>query len=285
MLPLLRSLVRHRRLLRDFIGRDLKARYVGSAMGFFWSIIFPILNLAIYTFVFSIVLGMRWGSDAPQGITVLRILAGILAWTAFAETVSRGTNCLVEHANLIQKVRFPSEILAPFLTLSSLFNMAIGLPIVILGVILVGPDEKNGGVALGLPLVLVPVLVVLQAIFTTGLCYILSTINLYLRDTYHVIGVLIMLWMFSTPIFYPEWMLDPDLTPEGDLIPIGRKDFGWLLRVNPMYWLIRSYRDVMIDGAWPAPVMLVSFATVSVLVFCVGSTLFQARKREIPDLL
>jgi len=117
LLSLIRALIAHRSLLRDFIVRDLKSRYVGSAMGFFWSVVVPVVNLFVFMFVFRLVLKARWGdaNGVTSGLgwevdptlggggtkaTALVMLAGILAWAAFAETLSRGTNCLVENANL-----------------------------------------------------------------------------------------------------------------------------------------------------------------------------------------
>ncbi|MCA9002047.1 MAG: ABC transporter permease, partial [Planctomycetes bacterium] len=131
MLFLLRSIRAHRRLLIDFVIRDLKARYVGSSMGFFWSVIFPIINLFVYMFVFRLVLNTRWSDSQGATEVALVMLAGIVVWTGFAETISRSTNCLVEHANLIKKVVFPSQLLPAYLTISSLVNMAIGLPVVV----------------------------------------------------------------------------------------------------------------------------------------------------------
>ena len=120
MHELLRSLRKNRRLLTDLVGRDLRARYVGSSMGFFWSVIFPIVNLVVYMFVFSVVLDARWDAHQPKEVTALLMLGGIVVWQAFGESVSRITNTLVENQNLIQKVVFPSEVLPVYLALSSL---------------------------------------------------------------------------------------------------------------------------------------------------------------------
>lgn len=403
MLALLASLRRNRRLLKDFVVRDLKARYVGSSMGFFWSVLFPIVNLLVFMFVFRLILNARWGDHQGPLEVALAMLAGIVVWTAFAETISRGTNCLVENANLIQKVVFPSELLPVYLTISSLINMCIGLPVVLLSVLYFGhlatPDvlltadvqdahEQSGtvlvtvglergqsrevrvpytlegsatrgedylaeegtfvfppgalvssvavtllpdrvpeeeetvvvrlgepqgavllnepthtirvadgpppepGVAppqhdpappdlidpgyhtlrLGPQLLLLPVLFVLQVAFTAGLGFLLSTINLFLRDTFHLVGVFITVWMFATPIFYPAQL-------------VQKADFGWILQLNPMYWLIDSYRDVVLYGIWPDWFLLGRFAVVAVLVLYLGSSFFLSQKHRFPDLL
>jgi ABC-type polysaccharide/polyol phosphate export permease len=291
MITTVRSLVANRRLLKDFVARDLKARYVGSSMGFFWSVIFPIVNLIVYMYVFRVILHMRFQDGASTADMGVWMLTGITAWAAFAETLSRTTNCLVENSNLIQKVVFPSEILPVYLTTSSLINMLIGLPIVLLAliyVVYVNPDgavevasllqdtkikeEDPSSMGLGLGIVMLPVLMVLQGVFTVGLGYLLSAFNLYWRDTYHLIGVGTTVWMFATPLFYPDVM-------------VRGRGFGWVLEVNPMYWLIDNYREILVFAHWPDWWNLGRFALVALVVFWAGSRFFMAQKARFPDLL
>jgi ABC-type polysaccharide/polyol phosphate export permease len=371
MLRLLGTLWTQRQLVRGFVVRDLKSRYVGSTMGFFWSVIVPFLYLFVFMFVFSLVLKQRWTDQATPKDTALYMLVGILAWQSFAETLSRATNCLVDNANLIQKVVFPSEILPAFLALSSLVNMLIGLPIVVVGVFLF-LDQAPTPAYLALP-----VLIALQAIFTMGLGYALSTLNLFVRDTYHLIGVLTLVWMFGTPIFYPalmvekaqvplpgtarqverwtkvegprvrvpvssevrfrlgpaedldpRWTVEPDEElPETELqffapVPADEAErnalrdaaeppeeveayailgsityarqmveerdtmsLGIFLELNPMYWLIDSYRRVVLLGLWPDPRHLAQLAVLSCLVFYFGARFFAKHQHRFPDLL
>ena len=131
-------LLENRTLLRDFVMRDLKARYVGSSMGFFWSVIFPLINLCVFTFVFRIILKTRWSDEQGALEVALVMLAGIIVWTAFAESVSRCTNCLVDNANLLQKVVFPAAVFPAYITTSAILNMCIGLPIVLGAVVWFG---------------------------------------------------------------------------------------------------------------------------------------------------
>lgn len=403
MFQLLRSLRRNGRLLKEFVVRDLKARYVGSSMGFFWSVVFPVINLFVYMFVFRLVLNARWGDQQSASEVAVIMLTGIVIWAAFAETVSRATNALVENSNLIQKVVFPSEVLPLYLTISSLINMCIGLPVVLgcigwfaffappqvegfadleglqlvggpeyfedgtarptvalfkidrgrhervsvpftvggtavrgvdyevsdsplvippgsnFGEILITPlvpateelktieitlgewagDPERGVLThtvqfqpgagswrsprepstdsyhplnIGAPLLILPLLFLLQAIFTVGLGYLLSTLNLFLRDTYHLVGVGITVWMFGTPIFYPAHLVE-------------KAGFGWLLALNPMHWLIDAYRNLLCYGIWPDWPMLTRFAVVAVLLLWAGSSFFMRQKRQFPDLL
>ncbi|MEZ6017572.1 MAG: ABC transporter permease [Planctomycetota bacterium] len=286
MLQLLRSLSKNRRLLQDFVVRDLRSRYIGSSMGFFWSVIFPIINLFVYMFVFRLVLNTRWSDYQGATMVALIMLAGIVVWSAFAESMSRTTNTLVDNANLIQKVVFPSEILPVYIVVSSLINMLIALPVVLLAVayfIYVDPETNpdqlaraaaagDPGLRIGVTLIALPLLALLQAIFTTGLGMFFSTLNLFWRDTYHLMGVAITVWMFSTPIFYPAHMVE-------------RPGFGWILDLNPMHWLIDSYRHIIISNQWPDPAMLTRFALASAASIIVGSTFFFRQRRRFPDLL
>ena len=290
MLATLKSLTAQKRLLKELIVRDLKARYVGSSMGFFWSVVFPILNLFVYMFVFKLILNMRWSDFSSNGEVPLIMLVGILIWVAFSETVSRTTNSLVENANLIQKVVFPSEVLPVYLTASSLVNMTLGVIVAMLGIAwfaYVDPttfdwDEVRRNLEPGEPmprvmgmgwsLIALPLLFAMQGVFTIGLGYFLATLNLLLRDTYHLVGVFLTVWMFGTPIFYPAALVE-------------KAGYGWLLSLNPMYWLIDSYRDVLIYGDWPRPEFLIPFSVVAVLTFGIGAAFFRSQKDRFPDLL
>jgi lipopolysaccharide transport system permease protein len=278
-IELVRQVVRHRQLVWDLVKRDLAGRYVGSSMGLFWSVVFPLVQLAVFMFVFRIMLRARWGDAHGERETALVMLAGILVWTAFAETVSRSTNSLVENANLIRKVVFPSQVLPPYLAISSLVNMLIGLPIVVLGVALF----TDGSV--GAPLLAVPVLLVLQAIFTLGLAYVFAAFNLFFRDTFHLMGVALTVWMFCTPIFYPPEMVTHASVTLGEWAGGREIGFGWLLELNPMHWLIAAWRDVLCADRWPVWSDLARFAGVGAVLFAAGATFFETHRRRFPDLL
>jgi len=273
--PFLASLRRHRRLVKDLVGRDLRARYVGSSMGFFWSVVFPVINLFVYMFVFRTVLNTRWSDKMGAQEVALLMLAGVIVWHAFAEGTSRMTNTLVENSNLIQKVVFPAETLPVYLTLSSLVNMGIGIAVAILAVTwfdFFPPVHLERPIGVSISLVCLPLLALLQGIFMLGLGFLLATLNLFLRDTFHVIGVLLTVWMFTTPIFYPAFLVE-------------KAGFGWILAANPMHWLVDSYREVLIYGDWPRPELLAGFALAAALTLLAGSTFFMAQKPRFPDLL
>ena len=133
----LHSLRKNRRLVGDFVRRDLRSRYAGASLGLLWSILFPLINMAVYMFVFQLILKARWGDMMTAPEVTLIMLTGIVVWMSFAETLHRATGSMMENTNLIQKVVFPAEILPTFLSISSLVNMVFGLPIVLLGTVAV----------------------------------------------------------------------------------------------------------------------------------------------------
>jgi lipopolysaccharide transport system permease protein len=278
MLPILRSLIVHKALLKDFVVRDLKARYVGSAMGFFWSLVYPVVNLIVFMFVFRFLFESRW-EDGGNRETAIVMLAGILVWTAFQETVSRSTNSLIENTNLIQKIVFPSEILTPYLGISGLVNMLIAMPVVLVGVLFFS------GVGIGAPLLAVPLLLLLQLVFTCGIGWFFATLNVYLRDTAHLIGVGLTVWMFTTPIFYPPSAITKAELWKSDDEADGVYDISWMLEINPMHWLIDSWRKILVENAWPDAAYLLRFGVVAALVFALGGWFFMTHKRRFADLL
>lgn len=248
-------------------------------MGFFWSVIFPIINLFVYLFVFTVVLDARWDAAQPKEVTALLMLSGIIVWQAFAESTSRMTNTLVENQNLIQKVVFPSEVLPVYLVISSMINMLIGTAIAVLGVVwfaFVNPLHVDPLVTrppgLGISVVWLPVMWFMQSVFMLGVGYFLSALNLFVRDVYHLIGVALTVWMFMTPIFYPA----------KKVVDVG---MNWVLVANPMYWLVDSYRRILVYGAWPGPEQLAAFGIVALVVFTLGTTFFMRQKPRFPDLL
>lgn len=286
-LQLVPGMARNRKLVTSFVRRDLRGRYAGSWLGFFWSVVNPFVNLAVYLFVFRIVLNARWGDAMGAEEVTFIMLAGIVIWSALAESMWRATSSMIDNANLIQKVVFPVEVLPTFMSASSLFNMTLALPVVLLGTWLVGhmesyQEQREAAIAagkvvgpvmqLGFALVAMPVLYVLQMMFMTGLGFFMATLNVLVRDLMQLVGVITMVWMFITPIFYPAAL-------------VKKVGFGFLLEINPMYWLIDSYRNVLLYGIWPDPWLLLRFTLASIVVLGVGSRFLAQHRRRFPDLL
>jgi ABC-type polysaccharide/polyol phosphate export permease len=214
------------------VARDLKARYRGSVLGFFWSFVNPLLLLLIYSFIFATILPNRDEKTQPYA---LFMFCGILPWTWLASSLNEAAGSLISGGNLIKKVLFPAEILPLVAVLANMVHFALGL--VILGGFLVwfqhAPDLA------GLPWF--PVVVLVQLLFTAGLALGLSALTVHFRDIRDLLSNLLTLWFFATPIIYPWTMANLQDPATGELLPW----FWWLLNLNPFAHLAIAYQEIL----------------------------------------
>ena len=253
----------HRALLSHFVINDLKFRYIGSSIGFFWTVVNPLLELITYTFVFHIVLDVKFHASGGTVHYSLFLFCGMVAWFGFADGVKRATDAVVGHAHLIKKVNFPAAILPAHVVLSAAINQVVRFGILALGVVFFGRG-------LGPTFLLLPAFILLQALFTMGLAFLLCTANVFFRDTSHWVGALLMPWMFLSPIFYP-----PSAYP---------KSFGLLLQLNPMAHIVGIYQEIVLNQHLP-DVRQVMFAVLfSVSMLVIGFSVFVHHRRKFADL-
>jgi lipopolysaccharide transport system permease protein len=261
---LLRKIYVQRGLIRSFVVRDLKARYVGSFMGFFWSVIHPVVLLVSYTFVFSGIFKVRPMPDSGTTSFPLFLFCSILPWLFFQDTLQRSSTVIVDNARLISKTLFPSEILPLTVALAGLVNHAIGFAILL--VVLAFTIGK-----FSVYLLLVPVYLALLLLFTLGLAWLAAGLNVFVRDVSQVLSVILTFWFWFTPIFYP-----PELFPRRWL---------FLLHWNPLAYVVTGYRDCLLRMRPPDPLVLLLLALVSLAVFVAGGWFFRHTKREFVDVL
>ncbi len=191
----LRNLLKYRGLIQSLVVRDLKARYRGSVLGFFWSFVNPLLLLLIYTFVFTVVLpGAHPKELEPYA---LFMFCGILPWTWFSSSLLEASNVLISGGNLIKKVLFPAEVLPIVTVLANMVHFFLGLPI-LLGFLIYFRHPLNIT-----DLVWFPVVVFTQLLLTVGLSFIVSALTVHFRDLKDLLANLMTLWFFATPIIYP----------------------------------------------------------------------------------
>ena len=260
----LRSILSSRFLIWNFFIRDVRGRYAGSVLGLFWSVINPLILIVILTFIFSTVLKVRFTVGGGVGEYVLYLFSGMLPWLAFQESLLRSTQILLQHSNLIKKYSFPVKILPVHLILSALFNHCIG--VVILVVILIATDRPPG-----LPLLVFPLVLLIQFLLTAGLSWLLSTVNVFLRDITHLVGALLLAWMYATPIFYPE-----------EMVPAH---FRWLLWINPLSHIIHAYRRIFLEGRFPDLSRLGFVLCLSMVLFFAGILYFHRHQGKFADLV
>lgn len=253
MLHNLARLGRYRGLIQSLVARELKARYRGSVLGFFWSFINPLLLLLIYSFVFTTVLP-RIDEPALEPYALF-MFCGILPWTWFSSSILEASNVLISGGNLIKKVLFPAEVLPIVTVLSNMAHFFLGLPI--LGAFLIYFQRPLDAVEL----VWFPVIVFVQLVLLLGLSLFVSALTVHFRDLKDILGNLLTLWFFSTPIIYP--------------MSLAPAEYRWLLNLNPMTHLAISYQEVLFyigpHGHWK---WLLALLVASVGVFFAGYFVF-----------
>lgn len=264
-LALLRSLFRNRALVASLVRREVVGRYRGSAMGLLWSFFNPVLMLAVYTFVFSVVFKARWsgGSDSRTEFALV-LFAGLMVYNLFAECVNRAPGLVLANVNYVKKVVFPLEILPVVALGSATFHLLVSLGVWLLFFLLF--FGLPGWTVLLLPLVLAPL-----ALVTLGISWFLSSLGVYLRDVSQVVGVVTTVLMFMSPIFYPISAL-----PEG---------FQPLMQASPLTLVVEQTRDVLI---WHKPIEPATWLlqmTVAALVAWLGYLWFQRTRKGFADVV
>jgi lipopolysaccharide transport system permease protein len=258
----LRNLVERRSLLFQLVRRDFEQRFVGSAMGWIWSVIHPLVLLASWTFVFQYCLHQ----PAPEGAGnyTLFLFAGMLPWFLFSETVQRSSSSLLEQANLITKTIFPAEIVPVSVFLSSLVSHAIGVGLMLTATVAVLHH-------IGPQLLLLPFYVFAVGLLAVGLGWIVASLNVFLRDTAQVVTVVLTFWLWLTPIFISEQNFPPQARV--------------LLALNPLSRAVRGYRSVLLGMGTPSARDYAILLACGAAVFVAGGLFFRHMKRGFADVL
>src|SRR5262249_28774303 len=253
----LRTIWRNRGLIRVMVRRDILGRYRGSFAGAFWTIINPLLLMATYFYVFGVVLH----SGNSRSAFALYFLAGMLPWLAFSEAAGRAPSVMLEHRNFVKKLVFAVETLPVNLVVSGLVTEC--LAIVLYCGFLLALRHSVPLSALWLPVLLIP-----QVLFTAGLSWFLAALGVFVRDLGQIIGFVLTIWFFITPICYPETSARP-----------------WLYAKNPIYVLVKGYRAIFLDHGAPAFGPLWKLWVLSAAIFILGHAWFYKLRKSFPDLL
>jgi homopolymeric O-antigen transport system permease protein len=258
------NLITRRTLLFQLVRRDFEQRFVGSAAGWVWGLIHPVVMLVIWVFIFEVCLGTKLSPTEVTQRYSLFLFCGFLPWLLFQETVTRSASSLLDNANLITKTVFPSEIVPVAIFLSSLINhlLALGLAIAIVGFYI-------GHFSLWM--LALPIYMLQIGLFAVGVGWVVSSLQVYLRDTAQVIAVLLNFWFWLTPI-----MIDEQHFPA---------QVRFLLRLNPLTFVVKAYRERLLSYRVPN---LHDFAIVTAYAataFVVGGLFFRHLKRGFADVL
>ncbi len=226
----LKELLAHRRLLWLMTLRDLKARYAGSLMGVFWTVITPLLLLAVFSFIGIAIINVKFGDRA--GVDALYIFCGVLSWLCFNDGLARSATVVVENKNLVTRALFPPAVLPVYPAVSAMLGQLAGF-----GILAVLSFSFVEGPSLAL--IAFPLMLLLQLVFTAGLCMAVASVSVYVRDLAHVLPVLLLVWMFATPIFYKSEALPASLQT--------------IINLNPLALFIQGFRSILLQGSWPEP--------------------------------
>ena len=264
LMSFLRTLYKNRYMIKSFAVADLKKRYTGSFGGIMWSVIQPLAMILTYYLIFSYVFGMKVKADYGTSSYALWLVGGLVPWFFFSETVSRSAGALHENRALVTKTLFPSEIIPICLLVSSFINHLIGLAILfIFAVAITGGVSPMSG--------LVVIYFVPLTLMVLGMSWALASLNVFIRDVSQVVGIVLNIWFYYTPIIYPV-----------SIIPAK---FRMLLQINPMYHVVEGYRDCLVSGKWPNPYHLAYLTVFSTVVFVLGGLLYKRLKPAFADVL
>ena len=262
---MVKSLFANRSLIFSLVRRDVVGRYRGSAMGLLWSFFNPVLMLAVYTFVFSLVFKSRWsGGSGSKTEFALVLFAGFMMFSLFSECLNRAPRLIMNNVNYVKKVIFPLEILPVVALGSAAFHFLISLAVwMVFYLMFFGIP---GPAILQLPLVILPLI-----LMTLGLSWLLASLGVFLRDVAQIVGVLTTVLLFLSPIFYPI-----DALPE---------EYRPFIQISPLSFVVEQARDTMIwskgidwEGWWV-------YTGVSAMVAWIGFAWFQKTRKGFADVL
>ncbi len=252
----------HYRLFHNFVRQDFTGQFAGSLGGMLWLFVTPIVNILIYSFVFSIVFRAPMPPEYGNTPFVVFMMMGYLPWFAFGDAMGRASTLLLEKAPLITKVMFPVQIIPGVGTIVPYMVHGIALGLFLLYLLTQGYGNPYW--------LLLPIIFFLQFLFTLGLVAILSALCVFLRDIQQIVSLTLTTWFFLTPIVYPV-----------SLIPV---EFHDLLLLNPMHSFVQMYRELILLGSFP----MLNFqilVPVSLVTYCLGGWVFMRIRHAFGDVL
>jgi lipopolysaccharide transport system permease protein len=228
----LRELFHYRELVRNLVTSELKARYKNSALGFVWSLLNPLGMMLVFTVVFGTLLPNKTVDKYP-----LFLLCGLLPWNFFSAAVMGSINSVVANANLVKKVYFPREVLPIAGVLAQLVNFLLAFIVLFVALLIFRAHFSPW-------LWLLPLVILIETCFALGIALIVSTLNVFYRDTIMIMDVVMLAWFFLTPIVYSIDNLPKTSYVFGFAVDVHR----WAYILNPLASLINMYRDLLYWG-------------------------------------
>jgi lipopolysaccharide transport system permease protein len=264
MLALFSCFWKNRQLILQMTKREVVGRYRGSMMGLIWSFFNPVLMLAVYTFVFSMVFNARWAGGEGQANSALMLFVGMIVHGLFAECVNRAPALILANVSYVKKVVFPLETL-PFVAMgSALFHSGVSLVVLLAAQLLLGQ-----GITLSIlvfPMILLPLLLA-----TIGVTYFLAATGVYIRDIGQMTGMFTSILMFISPVFYPISALPPS--------------YQFWMKLNPLTYIIEEARKVLLIGELPDFSFWFFHACIGLTLAWAGFWWFQKARKGFADVI
>src|SRR5689334_8450537 len=251
-------------LIISLTKRELAARYRGSILGIVWALLTPVVMIAIFTIIFAGIFKAKFGANSSQWDYALFLFCGLLPWKAFQESLQLSAGTIVAHANLVKRVIFPLEALPVSLSLAAAINQLFGTIVLVVAIAIL--RREFHATIVFLPLILIP-----QLIATFGLAWLVASLGVFIRDIVQGIALVLMAWMYLTPIIYPE-----------SLVPAP---YRGIINVNPFTPLVRNYRRVLIEGSLPDWSGLAYFSVFALLSFLIGYWWFARTRKTFADVI
>ena len=257
-MQLMRNLYSYRELLKSNVKKEIRGKYKGSFLGILWSFLNPLLQVAVYAIVFPYIMRI----ETPNYLQYL--IVGIIPWTFFITVINQGMIAVRMNAGIIKKVYFPREILPISVAISGLVNFFISCLIILIFCIF-------GGLGISWHLILLPVIALIQFVFTLGLVLALSAINIFIKDTEYIVQFILNMLFYATPILYPA-SLFPD-------------KIRWVLYLNPLTGIIDAYRDIFMYHQMPNMISILYLIVIAIVFFFIGLAIFRKLEKGFAEEL
>lgn len=246
----------YRHMLKTLVKQDINGRYKGSFFGFLWTLLNPLLMLAVYSLVFQFV--FRTGIEHYS----IYLFICLMPWNAFANTIAVGTTCVSNNASILKKVYFPREVLPLAVVISNTIQYFFSAVIIFIALLV-------SGVGISWVAIFLPLIVLIQAIFSLGLIMILSAANVYIRDVQYIMNPVMMIWMYACPILYSISMV-----PE---------KFLKVYKLNPMTLIMQEYQNILYNKTLPDFRNLGIVFLVSIAFLIIGYLVFNKLQRRFAE--
>lgn len=257
-MSIFKSLYDYRELLKTSVKKDVGGKYKHSFLGVLWSFVNPLLQIIVYAIIFPLI--MRSNIE----YYVVFMVCGLIPWNYFSTVINRASFTMIENGNILKKVYFPREILPLSVVTSETITFLIS-SIIIVGFVL------GYGLGITINIVFYPILLFVQFVLLLGISLFVSSITVYFRDLQHFIGVLLQLFFYATPIVYAV-----------ESIP---ENFQWILKYNPMTYIIEGYRDIFYYQTMPEIGTLLIVLVIGILLCVTGYIVFNKLQKKFAEEL